>query len=232
MMPSILPEPSSALLHDPLAWAWIAAAYLLGAVPFGLLISRRVKGVDLRTIGSGNIGATNAIRAMGRGWGYAVFALDFLKGALPVLLAPPTFGASRPGLETLQVVAGAAATLGHCYPVYLRFQGGKGVATGCGAVVTLDWPTFLSGGAVWLATRLASGYAGLASILMGLAFPVAVLVLHGTERSALLTGAVLLAILILVRHRSNIQRMLSGTEPNARDRDRPTGDPPRMAPHG
>lgn len=218
------------LLAGPWSWVAIAAAYLIGGIPFGLILARLVKGVDIRTIGSGNIGATNAIRAMGRKWGYAVFALDFLKGFLPALAVDQFFGSTREDRELLQILVGAAATLGHCYSPYLGFTGGKGVATGCGGIMALSWPTFLAGGIVWIVTRLVTGYAGLASILMGLTFPIAVAVLHRTERQAMLVGATALACLIVWRHRGNIQRMLAGTEPNARRK--PTEPPPAARPHG
>ena len=218
------------LLAGPWSWVAIAAAYLIGGIPFGLILARVVKGVDIRTIGSGNIGATNAIRAMGRKWGYSVFALDFLKGFLPALAVDQFFGSTREDRELLQILVGAAATLGHCYSPYLGFTGGKGVATGCGGILALSWQTFLAGGIVWIVTRLATGYAGLASILMGLAFPIAVAVLHGTERRAMLVGATALAALIAWRHRGNVQRMLAGTEPNARRK--PTEPPPAARPHG
>jgi glycerol-3-phosphate acyltransferase PlsY len=197
----------------------IAVAYLLGAVPFGLIVSRWVKGVDLRTIGSGNIGATNAVRAMGRRWGFAVFALDFLKGFAPVFLAQ-FLGVAAHEVPLLQVLCGTAAVLGHCYPIYLGFKGGKGVATGCGAIVAIDPIVFVIGGLVWVATRLTTGFAGLASIMMGIAFPIATWFRGGTEHKELFVGALLLMFLIVMRHRPNIQRMLQGTEPNARTKKR------------
>lgn len=219
---------AAVLLAGPWSWVAIGVAYLIGAIPFGLILAKLVKGVDIRTIGSGNIGATNAIRAMGRKWGYLVFALDFLKGFLPALAVEFVFGSTREDRELLQVLVGAAATLGHCYSPYLGFTGGKGVATGCGGIVALSWETFVAGGCIWLATRLTTGYAGLASILMGLTFPIAVAFLHGTHRRAMLVGATALAILIVWRHRGNIQRMLAGTEPNARNKR----GPPEARPHG
>ncbi|MBL8863477.1 MAG: glycerol-3-phosphate 1-O-acyltransferase PlsY [Planctomycetes bacterium] len=232
MFLAVLAAPETPLLLAG-AWSWVAIglAYLVGGIPFGLILARVVKGVDIRSIGSGNIGATNAIRAMGRKWGYLVFALDFLKGLLPTWSIQFLFTtSSREDVELLQILVGAAATLGHCYSPYLGFTGGKGVATGCGGILALSWPTFVAGGLVWLATRLGTGYAGLASILMGVAFPVAVAVQHGTERRAMLAGATALAALIVWRHRSNIQRMLAGTEPNARKK---RGEPPPAArPHG
>jgi acyl phosphate:glycerol-3-phosphate acyltransferase len=227
---ALLDDPAPVLLAGPWSWVAIAAAYLIGGIPFGLILARLVKGVDIRTIGSGNIGATNAIRAMGRKWGYAVFALDFLKGFLPAYAVYHVFGSTLEDRELLQILVGAAATLGHCYSPYLGFTGGKGVATGCGGILALSWETFVAGGIVWLATRLFTGYAGLASILMGATFPIAVAIQYGTHRRAMLVGATALALLITWRHRGNIQRMLDGTEPNAK---RKGGDtPPAARRHG
>jgi len=206
------------ILVQPTAWALVAGAYLLGAVPFGLLIVRRFSGIDLRSFGSGNIGTSNAVRAMGRGWGFLVFLLDFAKGLVPVLVCRWLIHADHEaGLALLQVLAGTAAVLGHCYPVYLGFHGGKGVATGCGAIVAIDPAVFACGGAAWLVTRLATRYAGLASIMMGLAFPVAAFFLD-RDKPEFVVGTSLLTLLILVRHRPNIQRMLSGTEPRIGDK--------------
>jgi acyl phosphate:glycerol-3-phosphate acyltransferase len=193
----------------------IVASYLLGSVPFGLVFVRLVKGIDIRTVGSGNIGATNAARAGGRTLGVLVFLCDLLKGwVAPAIfatrLAPWTIG--EPG-DLTAVACGAAAVLGHCFPIYLRFKGGKGVATGCGALIALDPQTFVWGAAVWIATVALTRYAGLASILMGCTFPVAAWLLFGPSRPELTLGALLLTVLILVRHRSNIARMLAGTEP-------------------
>jgi glycerol-3-phosphate acyltransferase PlsY len=214
----------ASLAARPTVWLVIVVAYLLGAVPFGLILAKWVKGVDLRTIGSGNIGTTNAVRAMGRRWGFVVFALDFLKGFVPVLLVHFFSGLDEHNdREFLQVLVGTASVLGHCYPVYLGFKGGKGVATGCGAIVAIDWRIFVAGGLVWLLTRFATGYAGLASILMGIAFPIAAYKLGWPERRALVIGAALLTFLIILRHRGNIQRMWRGTEPNARQKKEAAG---------
>lgn len=208
--------PAGELVLLPSAWIIIVAAYLIGAVPFGLLIAKRVSGIDLRQFGSGNIGTSNAVRAMGRRWGFVVFLLDFLKGFLPVVACYWLVGEHRETLDLLQVLTGTAAVLGHCYPIYLGFRGGKGVATGCGAIVAINVWIFVSGGVVWLVTRFTTRYAGLASILMGITFPIATWVIdriQGVHRPELLVGSCLLTILILVRHRSNMMRMLKGTEP-------------------
>ena len=223
VIPALLDPTYQTLATSPSVWIVILSAYLLGAVPFGLILARWVKGVDLRTIGSGNIGTTNAVRAMGRRWGFVVFALDFLKGFGPVLIAPHFFNLAKPDSEFLQVLVGTAAVLGHCYPIYLGFKGGKGVATGCGAIVAIEPFVFVAGGIVWLLTRLSTGYAGLASILMGVTFPIAAFVMGWPQRQALVVGAALLTLLIVVRHRSNIQRMLRGTEPNARQKKEAAG---------
>src|SRR6185436_19297865 len=113
---------------------------------------RRVSGIDLREFGSGNIGTSNAVRAMGRRWGFVVFLLDFLKGFLPVLAC--YWLVRDDELHLLQVLTGTAAVLGHCYPIYLGFRGGKGVATGCGAIVAINPFIFVGGGVVWLITRV------------------------------------------------------------------------------
>jgi len=201
----------------PSAWIVVLLTYLVGAIPFGLLIAKRVAGIDLRTFGSGNIGTSNAVRAMGRRWGFVVFSLDFLKGFLPVLACHGLVGDHAETVPLLQVLTGTAAVIGHCFPIYLGFRGGKGVATGCGAIIAIDYRVFLCGGVVWVVTRLITRYAGLASILMGITFPVAVLTLDYVQdkrRPELLVGSLLLTLLILVRHRSNMRRMLQGTEPH------------------
>ena len=194
-------------LPGPLLLA-VLVSYLLGSVPFGLLLTRALKGQDLRQLGSGNIGATNTMRALGRGWGLVSFALDCAKGWAPVYVMLAE-GDSQPG-----VMCGAAAVLGHCFPIYLRFKGGKGVATACGAIAAIDPFVVLSAGLVWGFTIGLTRYVGLASILMGIGFPVAAW-LRPSNDTPLLVGCTLLALLVLVRHRQNISRMLQGTEPRA-----------------
>ncbi len=211
--------PASAVVHwsaiDPPAgpeWIALVASYLLGAIPFGLVVAR-AKGIDLRTFGSGNIGATNAMRALGKPLGYTVFALDVAKGAVPVLLFWRWLGTVESRVLGVQVACGAAAVVGHCFPIYLAFKGGKGVATAVGALTAIDPGVCAIGGAVWFATFFGLRYAGLASISMGLAFPVSAWLLHRPDELVLACSA--LALLIVVRHRSNIARMLEGTEPKA-----------------
>lgn len=200
--------------HAPADFAAIACAYLIGAIPFGLLIVRLALGIDVRSVGSGNIGATNAMRAGGRSLGLAVFALDFVKGFLAAAAVAPWIGAAEGReLDVLRVACAVAAVLGHCFPVYLRFRGGKGVATACGALVALEPVVFLWGGAAWITTVALTRFVGLASVVMLAASAAAAWVLRGSEQPELALGAALLFALILVRHRSNISRMLAGTEP-------------------
>jgi len=195
-------------------WAVVVAGYLLGSVPFGLLLGF-VRGVDIRERGSGNIGATNAGRALGRSWALFSFALDFGKGFVPAALLAPL--AAEPGEATtsLAVLAGAAAVLGHCFSVYLRFKGGKGVATGCGVLVGIDPLVFVAGGAAWLLALGVTRYVGLASLAMGAAFPVAAWFRRDPAGYGLEVawGALALFLLILLRHRANIVRMCKGQEP-------------------
>jgi len=200
-------------LPNGLEWAAPAAAYLLGSIPFGLVLVWLVKRVDLRTIGSGNIGATNAMRAGGKPVGYAVFALAFLKGFAPVFWLAPALATSSERALSLQVITGALAVLGHCFSIFLRMRGGKGASTGYGSLIAVDWKTALAGGIVWVIALFGLRYTGLASVLMGLTFPIAALVRGAPISGPMFGGSLLLAVLILVRHRSNIQRMLAGTEP-------------------
>lgn len=191
----------------------VLASYLLGSVPFGLVMARLIKGVDLREVGSGNIGATNAMRVLGRPLGLVAFLLDFGKGLIPTLLLAPHAAAldgTTPYLAA--ALCGTAAVIGHCFPIYLRFKGGKGVATGCGAIVGVDPLIFVFSGLVWVACLAATRYVGLASISMGLAFPIFAAV-RLEDGGAFILACGLLSLLVVVRHRANISRMLAGTEP-------------------
>jgi len=190
----------------------LLGSYLLGAVPFGLLMARVIKGVDLRTVGSGNIGATNAMRVLGKPLGIVAFLLDFAKGLVPTLLLAryaPELDGRAPLLAAS--LAGVAAVLGHCFPVYLGFRGGKGVATGCGAIVGIEPLVFVAAGVVWLVFLLAFRYVSLASIAMGAAFPLAALALEPAP--PFVAACALLTLLVIVRHRTNIARLRAGTEP-------------------
>jgi acyl phosphate:glycerol-3-phosphate acyltransferase len=194
----------------------VAASYLVGAIPFGYLIAR-LRGVDIFTVGSGNIGATNVGRVLGRKFGVLVFVLDFAKGALPVLVGTrlPLFGVDVPA-EWLGVAAGLSAFLGHLFPVYLGFRGGKGVATGAGIVlVLLPWAA-LTAAVAWLVFVASSRYVSAASVvaavvLAGFQILVPPQPLAGPQLVVTLF-CVLAALLVVARHRTNLRRLWSGNE--------------------
>lgn len=180
-------------------------AYLIGSIPFGLLIAK-TKGVDIRKQGSGNIGATNVLRCLGKPLGIACFALDALKGYLPAAFFPiiglmdPTFG----------ILFGAASILGHNFPVFLKFKGGKGVATSAGVLLGVAPLAVVIGLATWVIVFYTSGYVSLGSIVAAL-----VVILAGWTTGygpIIATALTLLGGLTIYRHRTNIQRLIAGTE--------------------
>jgi glycerol-3-phosphate acyltransferase PlsY len=183
---------------------WAAAGYLLGSVPFGLVITRVFGLGDLRTIGSGNIGATNVLRTGSRSAAAATLILDSGKGAAAVLLARALAG------EDAAQIAGLCAFLGHCFPVWLRFQGGKGVATFLGTLLALAWPVGLAACATWLAIAAVARISSLSALVAAVLSPLWAVLLGRGETAAL---AAALALVVLWRHRENIARMRAGTEP-------------------
>ncbi len=200
--------------------AALVGAYLIGSIPFGLLIGR-LRGVDVRTRGSRNIGATNVGRVLGRKWGYLCFALDVLKGFAPVFLVGVYFGRDGQApsggeqLSWLGVAFGVVA--GHIFSAYLKFRGGKGVATSLGALLGFypyfTWPAVAALG-VWIAVVAVWRYVSLASIGAAAAFPVLYVAFNwrGGLFWSLVVFAVAMAALVIFRHRSNIRRLLAGTE--------------------
>jgi acyl phosphate:glycerol-3-phosphate acyltransferase len=187
----------------------LLCGYLLGSVPFGLLAGR-LYGVDVREHGSKNIGATNVWRVCGRKYGLPVFFLDAAKGAASVWIAH--FIAMRWGGDVAwcMVVGAMACVLGHSFPVWLKFKGGKGVATSLGAIIGLMWQVSLIVFGLWAVLFGITRYVSLASIVAAAAFPV-VAFLFGA-RGPMLGFAIVAAALVIIRHKSNIQRLLAGTE--------------------
>jgi len=193
-----------------------SVAYLLGAIPFALVSVKLLKGVDIRRVGSGNVGATNASRAFGPGARLPIFVLiyllDFSKGFLPTWFAPEV----AEGVGSAMVLAGTAAVLGHCTSPYLGFRGGKGVATTTGVIAVLDWVALLVALATWLIVRFATRQVFLGSLALGLALPVTVIVQDPVAAFAaegkLSTTIFCLgvALFFFFTHRSNIKKMFKG----------------------
>jgi glycerol-3-phosphate acyltransferase PlsY len=185
------------------AMVLIPASFLLGAIPFGVVVSRLFFRRDLRTEGSGNIGAANALRTLGKGGAIAVLVLDGLKGALPIVVGLALEG------PPLAAILAFAAILGHCFSPFLGFRGGKGVATNFGAVIALAWPAGLVFAAVWLAAVLLSGFSSAGSLLAALVMIPALWLLAGPAAGIYALAA---ALLIIFMHRGNIARLRDGTE--------------------
>jgi glycerol-3-phosphate acyltransferase PlsY len=191
----------------PLAVAvLVAAAYLVGSVPFGVLVARRVAGVDPRQAGSGNIGAANVLRTSGRAAGALTLLLDAAKGAAPALVARHLD--APPGVLA---ATGLAAIAGHVFPVWLRLRGGKGVATACGAFLVMT--PVAAGAAVvaWVVTFGLWRVASLASLVAS-AFLPAFVFLYDRDRPALVVVALVTMVLIVHRHRGNLRRLVEGKE--------------------
>jgi glycerol-3-phosphate acyltransferase PlsY len=180
----------------------LAFGYLLGSIPFGLLLTRAAGLGDVRQIGSGNIGATNVLRTGNKGLAAATLLLDMLKGTAAVLIA-------RYYGDGLEIWAGLGAFLGHLFPVWLGFKGGKGVATYIGVLAGLAWQGVLVFAAVWLAMALLFRYSSLAALTAAVAAPIALWLL-GRGDYALLFAA--MSVLVFLKHHANISRLLSGTE--------------------
>jgi len=187
----------------------IALAFLLGAIPFSFLLAKLIGGVDIRTVGSGNIGATNLARSLGIGKGIFGLALDAGKGAAAVLLAR-RIGSGLDAGPTLEAVAGGAAVLGHLYTPFLSFKGGKGVATGAGVFGVLAPGALLAAVVVFMLGTALSRMVSLGSVLSAVALPIAAQVLGSAP--AVRLAALFVALLVVARHRANLQRIARGTE--------------------
>ncbi|MBB5691213.1 glycerol-3-phosphate 1-O-acyltransferase PlsY [Roseomonas alkaliterrae] len=181
----------------------LAGGYLIGSVPFGLVLTKAAGLGDIRAIGSGNIGATNVLRTGRKGLAAATLLLDGLKGVAAVLLLRWVAGEQ-------DLVAGTAAVLGHTFPVWLAFRGGKGVATGLGVYLAAMWPVGLACCAVWLVAARVTRISSAGALAAFAAAPLLALLLSDAEHALL---ALLVGVLIVWRHEANIRRLLAGTEP-------------------
>ena len=201
----------------------IIVSYLSGSVSYALLIAK-AHGKDLRSIGSGNLGATNLSRLLGRKWAYLCFSLDMLKGIIPMIAARLIFVSAKagPAQLTLWLIVGIAAILGHVFPLYLKFRGGKGVATSFGVVLGL-WPYYTLPGLVvfviWAACVLIWKYISLGSITAATAFPIILIIFTAVFEDwrfqslwPLILAAIVLAAMVILLHRKNIHRLINGIE--------------------
>ena len=199
-------EISATLLIIPVA------SYLLGSIPFGVLFTRLFGGGDVRKVGSGNIGATNVARAAGPVAAVLTLLCDFAKGVVPVWLAGRITNESA----TLMMIAALAALLGHCFPIWLRFRGGKGVATAAGAFLTLCPPALLGSVILFLIVLFFWRYVSLASISAAAAMPLLIYLLwapHHAPPLVVTFGALTAAVIIIYKHDANIQRLVQDEEP-------------------
>ena len=211
------------MTHHTASFFLVLIAYLFGSLPIGLMVGRMVKGIDVRDYGSGNIGASNVWRTMGPLWGIAVFMFDFCKGYLPTLLARgvpvvpdwlpmPHFAAAPSSAPAwLPVVVGLAAIMGHNFSPFLRFKGGKGVATSLGVAFGLSPTAAAAGFLVWCACLLATRIISISSMVGAVVASLVLVRFH--HDPAHLAFAVLVTLSVILKHRSNMQRLKAGTEP-------------------
>jgi glycerol-3-phosphate acyltransferase PlsY len=195
----------------------LAGSYLLGSIPFGYLIGR-IAGVDIRRTGSGNVGATNVVRVLGRRYGYPVFVLDFLKGFGAVKMSMLFATGLSPDWnspEMFGIIAAVSSVVGHSYPPWLKFDGGKGVATSAGALFALTAVGGLIGLAIWIVIFWLTRYVSLASVTAALVLPIVILVISRRREGVggIFYFSVCAAAVVIWRHRSNLFRLIRGTEP-------------------
>ena len=199
------------------------AAYLLGSIPIGYLLGRALRGIDIRTVGSGNLGATNVTRELGPACGVAAFAFDFAKGLVPAHFFANAFDVDLKSIDALglRMLFGSAAITGHLYPIYLKFRGGKGVATSFGVLSSIATLPTLAALTVWFVVLALSRRVSVASMAGAVTLPIVEMVEHRrfgeTETLILAVYSSILAAVIVWRHRSNVRNLIDGTEPNLRD---------------
>lgn len=203
----------------------IILAYLIGSIPTSLIVSKSQFNIDIRDYGSGNAGATNTFRVLGSRWGTIVMILDMLKGLIAVKLALllPLYMEDEFARTNFQIGLGLAAVLGHIFPIWAEFRGGKGVATLFGLIIAVSPWTALSCAGVFLLVLFLTRFVSLSSILASLAFPVFILVIFNVDNDAYRVFAIAVALLVIMTHQKNIGRLLSGNEskvPIFRNRDK------------
>ncbi len=205
-----MPDPISWSVAAPFLLSALLFGYLLGSIPFGLILTKLAGVGDIRAVGSGNIGATNVLRTGSKKLAIATLLCDLLKGTIAVFLAGH-FGPDQ------AVMAGLGAFLGHCFPVWLKFKGGKGVATFIGVLLGFSWHATLIFGSIWLVVAFITRYSSLAALIASLVIPFALyfygpFIIENASHAQLAQLFGLLALILWVRHRENITRLLSGTE--------------------
>ena len=200
----------------------IIASYLLGSIPFAMIIAK-AHGKDLRKIGSGNIGATNLSRAVGKKWAYCCFILDTTKGLVPMLIASKTISSPPTTTElVLSLIVGFAAVTGHIFPIYIKFKGGKGVSTSFGVAIGF-WPYYtvcaLIAMACWISVVFIWRYISLASIIAAIAFPLSLTTITIFNKTwqfdnlwPLFIAAIAIPLMVIIKHRENITRIIKGQE--------------------
>jgi len=196
-----------------LCWSGLLPAYLLGAIPTGLLLSK-LRGIDIRRLGSGNIGATNVFRFVGKGWGIATLCLDALKGFVPAFFFP-TWTAALAGCSPgngFALACGCAAIAGHNWPIYLRFKGGKGVATSAGVLLGVAPAAAVIGLLCWGLLLALTRYVSVASMGAALTIPISAWLLYDSNSRLLPVVLTILGLLVIYTHRDNIRRLRAGTE--------------------
>ena len=196
----------------------LLGSYLLGSIPFGY-VAGKIRGIDIRKIGSGNIGATNVVRVLGKRYGYSVFVLDFLKGFGAVKISMSIATDARPewaSPEIFGIFAAIASVIGHSFPVWLKFRGGKGVATSAGALFGLIPLAALIGVVIWVLIFWFTRYVSVASVVAAATLPLVILImtrLNQIHGNSLFYSSLGLAAVVMWRHRSNFSRLMHGSEP-------------------
>lgn len=215
---------------DIIAYSYVAlGAYLLGSIPTAYIAGRLLKGVDIRTVGSGNVGASNATRLLGKGWGIAVLLFDASKGLIPLLIVQHVLFKDSPSVQRYAIVGAIACMLGHIFPVWLSFKGGKGVATGLGVMVALIPIAVAVALPVFVIVVALTRYISLGSVLAALVLPIAFFIDHSLPADRELFVFVTFACLFVIyKHKVNIKRIFAGEENRFGENKKINVEPPQV----